>query len=661
MDRLLWCLVFISGMTFNLSAQEVGTETPGLDFFESDLGLAEGASDGVEPEVSATLVPTGRPNEVQLQIKLILPDGVNSYSLDDGFSKPTQIVLKAAGWKEVDSSFNIHPAPEREFDHTFDREVEKLYGTVTFSKRLIIPPGTAIESAVLHGSIDYLYCDRDLCQPALQEFSAKVQTADIGHYKPAGNAPSDTPTPEEVSPSTAQSLVKTHPSESPDSSGAKAESRSAASGDFVLDETAGSSTFAAELLTSFIAGVLMNILPCVLPVLAIKILSFVQQAGESRTRILALNLSYTAGVLTVFLVLATLSVVLGQSLASLYQNVWFMIVMTCIVVTLALSLFGVFEFPVPGIIPSATNHHEGLVGAFNTGIIATVIGTPCLAPFVSSVFLYCLTQPPFVVYIMFTSMALGMASPFLLTAVLPSLVNKLPRPGEWMVKFKQFTGFFMLGTAVFLIFSIPLPWQAPLLVILLAVALFIWMCANLTSGNDGSLKTTRRLVYAALTSTPVLALGIWLLVESPVTSASSQSEQPNPDAAAQMPWQEFSKERVVQWRSEGKGMLIDFTANWCVLCKINEKVALDRQETIAFVKQHDFIPIMADFTRENEEILEFLRRFGQDSVPLTIIIPPGKESKIIALRGAYSLPTLLNKLRESVDPVPEQVVLHASH
>lgn len=417
---------------------------------------------------------------------------------------------------------------------------------------------------------------------------------------------------------------------------------------FSVKSAGGDLSFVGAFLAAFFAGLLMNILPCVLPVLAIKILSLVQQAGEKRSRIIGLNLAYTAGVMAIFMGFAFLSWGLGQSLSSVFQNEIFMIVMACVVFLMGLSLFGVFELPVPGIIPSAGHHQEGYLGAFNTGVIATILGTPCLGPFIAPVFTWTLTQPTIVVFSIFGMMGLGMASPFLLTGLVPSMVNWLPRPGDWMVRFKQFTGFILMGTVIWLLVSIDMAWRVPVLVLLLALGMLVWMWANLAAPHDPFPKRLRASLAAIVTAAPIFLFGLWMM-----------QEYRSGNVADKMPWQPFSGEQMVKLRTEGRPMLIDFTANWCVICKINEKIALDRDETVKFIEKNGFVPMLADFTKENPEILKWLREFGQESVPLTIIVPPGKGSEIIALRGQYTQTMLLEKLKQALD-LPESKVTSAT-
>jgi len=784
-----------------------------------------------QTEVSSALVPTEQAGVLTLQVKLVMPEGVNTYSMDPKLPKPTRItVVLPNGWKALDQDFTADPPPKKSFDEVFGQEMEKFYGSVIFSKRFALPPGTNPNTAKLTGKISFLVCNKDSCIPKTETVEAafhpkglkKQPVENIGlnpsqnpvqtlasapsldakspisvtagyeitpkrkslrgdvpdplqlqfeltpehapsgdlvtlamtmtldekfstyglhkadenqtelptvlsvqpvnlepvgefisvpeperhttqldgveyhsnahehrvtwlrKYKVLSNAPygvtgkiryqicetgtlcrapltvefslghqqraADVAEARPISTSfanvTAERTAATANTTIRDTSAENANTASTGGSSaepplvFSVVATGGDLSFVGAFLAAFLAGLIMNILPCVLPVLAIKILSLVQQAGESRGRIMALNLAYTGGVMFVFMVFAVLSWGLGNSLSSVFQNETFMIVMACVVFLMGLSLFGVFELPVPGIIPSAGHHQEGYIGAFNTGILATVLGTPCIGPFIAPVFTWTLTQPPSIVFSIFAMMGLGMASPFLLTGIFPSLVNWLPRPGDWMVKFKQFTGFVLMGTVIWLLVSIDMAWRVPVLVLLLALGLLVWVNENLALNHDPFWKKWRAHAIALATATPVFLFGLWMMQEFKPAGADEMQ-------ISKMPWQEFSEEQLVQLRKEGRPMLIDFTANWCVICKINEKIALDRDETVKFIETHGFVPLLADFTRENPEILKWLREFGQESVPLTIIVPPGQGSEIIALRGQYTQGTLLEKLKQA--------------
>lgn len=579
-----------------------------------------GKADHLQMQFELTPANAKAGETVTLAVTMTLEDGWKTYGIkkadESQIEQPTGFAITPSNLKFVDTIVSV-PNPEiTETD--FGTEIARSNThkeRVTWKQKFQVvddaPYGVA-------GSVRYQICFEDKClNPVTANFA-------LGNQQTAAIVEGARPMTESFANVTAEEK-----------------------GLSFQGATVGSDmTMFGAFLGAFFAGFLMNVMPCVLPVLAIKILSLVQQAGEKRSRIIALNLAYTLGVMSVFMVFAVISWGLGNSFSSIFQNETFMIVMACVVFLMGLSLFGVFELPVPGILPSATHHTEGLGGAFNTGVIATVLGTPCIGPFIAPVFTWTLSQPPAVVFSIFAMMGIGMASPFLLTGIFPAMVNWLPRPGDWMVKFKQFTGFVLMGTVIWLLFTIDLLWRGPVLILLLALAMLVWVNENLAQNHDPRWKRWRAHFLAFVTAAPVFLFGLWMF----------QYVQPG---SSKMPWEPFSEIQLTQLREQGKPMLIDFTADWCVICKLNETFALDHDETVKFVNEHGFTPIMADFSRPEPDILKWLRKFGQESVPLTLIIPPGKDSEIIALRGRYTHAQLLEKLKEAVTQ-NQDVSSHAS-
>ncbi len=230
----------------------------------------------------------------------------------------------------------------------------------------------------------------------------------------------------------------------------------------VIGETADADrSLWTVLCSAFVGGLILNLMPCVLPVIGLKLLSFVEQSHHHRSRVLVLNLWYTLGLLSVFLVLATLAC--GASLGLRSENLsWgeqfssttFNIVMSAVVFVMALSFLGVWEIPIPGFVGSGkaaeAATHEGASGAFAKGVLSTVLATPCSGPLLGSVFGFTLRQPPGVIYAIFAAIGLGMASPYLLIGAFPQLIRFLPKPGAWMDTFQHIMGFVLLGTVVFL-------------------------------------------------------------------------------------------------------------------------------------------------------------------------------------------------------------------
>ena len=328
-------------------------------------------------------------------------------------------------------------------------------------------------------------------------------------------------------------------------------------------------SLALFLLYAFLGGLILNVMPCVLPIIAIKVLSFVQQAGESRRRILFLNLMYSAGVIVVFLMLASLAVFAKFGWGGLFQKPEFQLVMSLMVFAMGLSLLGVFEIPVPGMIGSAASHQhqEGLTGAFLTGMFATLMATPCSGPFLGVTLGWSVKQPPHITYLVWTVMGIGMSFPYLLLGVFPGWVKFIPRPGNWMVTFKQVCGFLLLGTVLFLMNSMKPETIFPLLILLLVVGFSLWMIGNLYNINSPSPHKWKVRFFATL----LPAVTCWWMVTP----------------SLQLPWKPFAGQTVQQELLNGRTVLIDFTAEWCLACKVNEKLALNTSDTLALINQHD--------------------------------------------------------------------------
>jgi len=384
---------------------------------------------------------------------------------------------------------------------------------------------------------------------------------------------------------------------------------------------------------ALLGGLILNIMPCVLPVIALKILGFVKQSQEAPGRVRVLGLYYTAGVLASFLALAGLVIAVkaargGAAWGMQFQNPAFLIVMITVVTLVALNLFGVFEVYLGGGAMSAASglaSKEGGTGAFFNGVLATVLATPCTAPFLGVSLGFAMTQSTAVILLFFLTIGAGLALPYLLLCLQPAWLKFLPKPGAWMVRFKMLMGFPMLATAVWLL-SVTLThfgkdallWLGLFLVLL---ALAAWIYGEFIQKG----LARRGLSWAAVVTLVAVAFG-WIL------EGKLDWRQPQADVAAGSPaqprrardgiaWEAWSPEAVAAARAAGRVVLVDFTADWCLTCKLNKKVALEVPEVRTAITNLNVAAFLGDYTREDPRITEELRRHQRAGVPMVLVFP----------------------------------------
>ena len=402
-----------------------------------------------------------------------------------------------------------------------------------------------------------------------------------------------------------------------------------------------------KLFLAFLGGLILNVMPCVFPVIALKILGFVQQSKEAPRQVFRLGLIYALGVVASFLVLAGTVVAVQRaggaaSWGMQMQNPQFTLLLTVLITLVALNLFGVFEVTLGGRAMGVAGQlasRQGAAGAFLNGVLATALATPCTAPFLAPALGFAFAQPPAVIVAMFVAVALGLAFPYIVLSWQPQWLRFLPRPGPWMERFKVVMGFPMLATAVWL-FSFTArrfggggPLWLGLFLVVLALSAWIWG-QFVQRGRKGR-------AIAACLSLLLLASGYGYALEkelhwrSPVKHAQAGTPaQGGVDVAA---WQKWSPEAVEKARAEGRPVLVDFTADWCLTCKYNKRFALDTADVRARIKQINAATLVGDNTDEDPAIVAELNKFDRAGVPLVLVYPRDRNQPPIVL------PALLTK------------------
>jgi thiol:disulfide interchange protein len=409
-----------------------------------------------------------------------------------------------------------------------------------------------------------------------------------------------------------------------------------------IDVKEDTGSLAYYVLLAFVGGIILNLMPCVLPVIGLKVMSFVQQAGHSRTHALVLNLWYSAGIVAVFLLLGILAASIGLSWGGQFGSTAFTVTLAALVFAMALSLLGVWEIPIPGFFGSGAVQDvaakEGPFGAFVKGAITTVLATPCTGPFMASAIAWAVTQSLATTLIVFGSLGLGMASPYLLIGVFPELLRFLPKPGPWMETFKQVTGFILLATVVFILSFMEPSAVVPTVALLLGVGAACWLVARtpLTAELSDRLQTWA-LAGAVVLLAAVVSFG-WLYSQD-----------------SRIVWQPFSLSKLQQVAvDQRRTVLVDFSADWCLTCKALEKTVLHTERVGKAIADSGAVTMYADYTDYPPEIERTIRALKGNGVPVIAVFPGDRPYEPIVFRDGYTAHGLITALRQAASGKPSK-------
>ena len=398
------------------------------------------------------------------------------------------------------------------------------------------------------------------------------------------------------------------------------------------------------LLLGFLGGLILNVMPCVLPVISLKLFSFVKQANEDRARVFRLGLAYAAGVFAWFLGFAGLVVGLraaGHQVGYAFhlQNPWFLVGLSAATFVFALNLLGVFEIVLPGNVTNAAagaaGSREGYAGAFVQGVLATVLGSACTAPVFGEALAFAFSQSAGGIFAMFAAIAAGMSAPFVLLAAFPGWLRFLPKPGAWMERVKQATGFLLLATVLWLLFVLGrskgadgVVWTG---VLLLALGVACWVQGAFNTFTAGA--GTR---WAARLAIAVVALGGGYFAVGQIAGSRP------PEASAENA-RGFAAQLDAALKT-GRPVFVDFTADWCVSCKSNERLVLSSDPVQRALQDGNVMFLKADYTTYSEDVARLLRQFNAASVPLYVVYPAGKPDAPTVLPTLLTQQTVLDAL-----------------
>ena len=379
-------------------------------------------------------------------------------------------------------------------------------------------------------------------------------------------------------------------------------------------------TIIKALIFAFIGGLILNLMPCVFPIISLKVLSFISLGGDSKFKIRAHSIMFSFGVLASFLFIATLLIMLKSSGSSVGWG--FQLQSPLIVGLLSLIMFLIGLILLMDINLGSSFTRLGSIGSnstnysssFATGVLAVVVASPCTAPFMGAAIGYALIQPSSVTLPIFLSLGLGFAFPYLLISFRPSLISSLPQPGKWMETLKEFFAFPMFATALWLLWVFSLQTSADalinLLISILLISFVIWFYT----------KVSQNYLKILLPITLLLILIFQINQFLSISTIDVNDDEPN------LTWNIDTENELI---SSNQAYLINFTAAWCITCQANDKVALSRKSVKEYLKNNNIEYIIADWTNRDENILKVLNKYGRSGVPLYVFWKPGMQDPIV--------------------------------
>jgi DsbC/DsbD-like thiol-disulfide interchange protein/cytochrome c biogenesis protein CcdA len=373
---------------------------------------------------------------------------------------------------------------------------------------------------------------------------------------------------------------------------------------------------------AFVGGMILNLMPCVFPVVGIKVLTFVESSRASPASLRAHGLLFALGVLVCFWAIAGVLIALragGASLGWGYQLQSPLVVsaLALLFFVLALNMSGVFEMGARAQqLAGSVRAESGYLDAFLSGVVATVVATPCTAPFMGAALGFAVTQPAVISMTVFTALALGMAAPYLVLSFSPKLVGRLPKPGHWMVTLKQALAFPLYLTVVWLVWvlgrQVGIDAVARFLIGTTFIAAGLWIYGN---WNAASASRARAVAY--------VFAAVFILSGSVVAWPETSADRNNNLATTKGIWEPWSADSVNVARQEGRAVFVDFTAAWCVTCQVNKRLVLNRESVQTRFRDSNIVLMVADWTNRDPEISLALDSLGRSGVPVYVMYPPG--------------------------------------
>ncbi|MBX9686215.1 MAG: thioredoxin family protein [Candidatus Obscuribacterales bacterium] len=547
---------------------------------------------------------------LKIGVEFKIPEGAHIYFREAGDTgRATTVELTLPDGSS--SSELLWPRPERLEEGGLVSYAYK--NQVVLSFKVQLPANFSGERFKIKARVSWLLCGNDNCVPGKSELELELPV------RASSNASAEAKAleyevflgkPEDLKTSTALSQAS---SIEP----AKAESLS----------------LPYALMLSFLAGMLLNLMPCVLPVIALKVMSLTKQAGGDRKSSIKLGSAYTAGTLATFAALATIIVsarALGKTLGwgFQFQSLTYLVGMCSLVCVMTLSLFGLFFVQIQTGVNSLekVGAQNGMLSAFAKGISATLLSTPCSAPLLGTALGFALSQSALWIFAVLLSVGLGLAFPYLLLSCFPSWLRFLPKPGEWMERFKEAMGFLMLGTLLWLLNVVASVGGSDALLgtlsFLFCLIISAWGYVRFAPQDAGK---ARRLLVAAL----AISLSGWAFYQNVWTLKAKSSEQSQGLLLPGVSVEAYSQEALERHLQAGKIVFVDAGAEWCLTCKMNEQV-LSSSSVLEAMKQNNVVVLQADWTNGAPQVTALIQSFQRPGVPLYVVYSPfGRKPQLL--------------------------------
>ena len=582
-------------------------------------------------------------------VEIVIPDNwhVNANVAADEFLKPSSIEISAKGIHFGEPKW---PEPLKEYSEALD--LENLVFRGHFQITLPVESVDAdYDSLTTQATFHYQACDNSICLAPSKVsfglgalgFAKKIKDADLkkndeGAVEITGSSKSNPKSSATVKKNDDGNVVN-----APSAAGNTTEN---AAGTFIL------------LLSALFGGLILNLMPCVLPVLSLKLFSLIKQARESRKRLMVLGATTTAGILASFWTLAAIvaAVKAGGGNAGWgmqFQSAGFIAFMVVILSAFAMSFFGVFEIWLPG---SATTkmdkagRKQGLVGAFFTGALLVLLSTPCSAPFLGTAMGFAFTASTPVLFLFFTAAGVGLAIPYMLVSAFPKVLKVFPKPGAWMVTLQKIMGVLLLATVVWLLWIVHE--QAGYFGVGIFAAISLLSIAmSFAIGNIAPPGVAFFREVLSVGGSIVILFIIWFAFASPKyeDEVDARFKARSVQLVTEDGWYRYTPELIQEFAKAGRTVFIDATADWCLTCKANEAAVLNREDFKHAMDSLNVARVKADWTRETPEVTELLRSMGKSGVPAYAIYPAGDASKQIVLPELLTTSAIVEKIAIGIE------------